>query len=55
MIELFEDQGKIQYQVSMCYDTGNEKIDVNDADVQAILASIQTTNADDIKAAAEEN
>lgn len=54
-IVLFEEQGKIQYQVSIIYEIGDEKIDLNDADVQAILASIQTTNADDIKAAAEEN
>ena len=45
---LFEDQGKIQYQAYIIYEAGNDKIDLNDADVQAILSSIQTTNAEDI-------
>ncbi len=50
---LFEDRDHIQYQAYIIYEAGNEKIDLNDADVQAILSSIQTTNAEDIAKVAE--
>ena len=50
---LFEDQGKIQFQAAVTYETSGGSVSLDDADVQAILASIESTNADDIAAAAE--
>lgn len=38
---LFDGKEKINYQVAMVYEAGDEKIDLDDADVQAILSSIQ--------------
>ena len=53
MVMLFEDLGKLQFQAAVAYETSDGKIDFNDADVQAILASIAPSKAEDIAAAAE--
>ena len=53
MYMLFEDQGVIQFQAAVAYETSGGSISLDDADVQAILASIAPTNADDIAAAAQ--
>lgn len=53
MYLLFEDQGVIQFQAAVAYETSGGSISLDDADVQAILASIAPTNADDIAAAAQ--
>lgn len=50
---LFEDQGKIQFQAAVTYETSGGNVSLDDADVQAILASIVSTNAEDIEASAE--
>ena len=52
-IFLYEDTGKIQYQISIMYETDAGSISLDDADVKAILASIEPTNADDLAAMAE--
>ena len=52
-IFLYEDTGKIQYQISIMYETDNGSISLEDADVKAILASIEPTNPDDLAAIAE--
>lgn len=47
---LFEDQGKIQFQAAVTYETDGGSVSLDDADVRAILASIMATNAEDIEA-----
>ena len=53
MIILFEDQGVIQFQASVGYETSGGSISLDDADVQAILSSIAPTNEEDIAAASQ--
>lgn len=52
MAILFEDLGEIQYQAAVAYETSDGKIDINDADVQAVLASIAPSSAADAALAA---
>ena len=40
---LWTEVGDIQYQINMCTETDDETISLEDADVQAILASIEAT------------
>ncbi|MBR4158206.1 MAG: hypothetical protein IKR07_04765 [Oscillospiraceae bacterium] len=50
---LFEDQGVIQFQAAVGYETDGGSISLSDADVQAILSSIAPTNKEDIAAASQ--
>ena len=51
---LYEEQeNNVQYQVTVYYDMSGGKIDINDADVQAILASIETTDPDAVSSEPE--
>ncbi len=53
MYMLFEDQGVIQFQAAVAYETSDGSISLDDADVQAILSSIAPTNKEDIAAASQ--
>ncbi|MCR4892379.1 MAG: hypothetical protein K5989_09395 [Lachnospiraceae bacterium] len=43
MYVLYEDTGDIQYQASLCYEMSGGNANIDDADVQAILTSIEST------------
>ena len=51
MVILFEDLGNVQFQAAVAYETSGGKINLNDPDVQEILASITPSSLGDAAAA----